>query len=667
MGQHSSAHPEYAEESRPATPEEYAPLKAELESLGYNLEVLNPTNEMTGAGGVGGGAFSGSGQYSAPLGYEKKKLAEFTMMGGKPEQNVDTEAEDEPQDDDCYIESNGFKYSVSCNGKFIKEFQEMDDALAAVKTWKNANNWYPNTWFISDHGNFSLIDDEGNILKEGTTSGSVGGPAGGSGAYYGPAMWGKGDLLPAKGEAPVKKKPAWKGGTIIQENQNYLVETDGFEKFFNALNEEDLSYQNKLGKDYEQSHTKSNKGLGVSEVPQSPERTAKKKGIDDNTSLYIGQDVDKMRNDDVKILHNDMTKKNSFFPHKDNPNLKDDGIAGTLKEVNKNKEDSVIIDKTSAFTSDTVKDWDKSDTGTEMNTLKTGDPDKPNLKPMEEEKKINEKAKSKEQQRLFGMAHAVQKGELSPSKVGGAVKDIAKDVSPEDVKDFAKTKHKGLPEKVKKVDEETQTIIGDNPESMSNKAIPVGQQSGNIDMGVRSTGGGSMSESLELLEQINNELKAFSIHQEKLKKMTEDRKPSALVLRDRVGSENEKNFKKDLKDSSVSKIVDIENSLEYADQQTEVKYPYELAEKLEKGEKKSADMESGEALKDVGDSANDKGDEIPKRNMTEEEAEEVKKYKLNLKDYVFDNEPGKRFEDRMKKDMGEENYKQRQTNLEIQR
>ena len=48
-----------------------------------------------------------------------------------------------------------------------------------------------------------------------------------------------------------------------------------------------------------------------------------------------------------------------------------------------------------------------------------------------------------------------------------------------------------------------------------------------------------------------------------------------------------------------------------------------------------------------------------------EEQDEVKKYKLNLKDYVFDNEPGKRFEDRMKKDMGEENYKQRQENLKF--
>jgi hypothetical protein len=147
--------------------------------------------------------------------------------------------------------------------------------------------------------------------------------------------------------------------------------------------------------------------------------------------------------------------------------------------------------------------------------------------------------------------------------------------------------------------------------------------------------------------------------------MTEDRKPSALVLRDRVGSENEKNFKKDLKDSSVAKEVDIENSLEWKDQQSEVKDPYELGEKLEKGEVKAADMKSGEALKDVGDSANDKGDEIPKRNRTKEEQDEVDKYRLGLGDLVYDNEPGKRFEDRMKKDMGDKLYKERQEKLKF--
>jgi len=57
-------------------------------------------------------------------------------------------------------------------------------------------------------------------------------------------------------------------------------------------------------------------------------------------------------------------------------------------------------------------------------------------------------AKSKSQQRLFGMVHAYQKGELkNPSS---EIKSIAKSISKKDAEDFAETKHKGLPNKVKK-------------------------------------------------------------------------------------------------------------------------------------------------------------------------------------------------------------------------
>ena len=58
---------------------------------------------------------------------------------------------------------------------------------------------------------------------------------------------------------------------------------------------------------------------------------------------------------------------------------------------------------------------------------------------------LSEKAKSKAQQRFFGMVRAAQKGEMkNPSK---EVLDVADEISTGDAKDFAKTKHKGLPEK----------------------------------------------------------------------------------------------------------------------------------------------------------------------------------------------------------------------------
>jgi hypothetical protein len=623
-----------------------------------NLEPKKPkpiqeigVDETTGTGGAGGGgAFSGSGQYTAPLGYAKKvDEVEFE----EPEEQQPTQ----PEEDDCVISSNGNIYSVSCGGKYINKFVEWEDAMKAVVDWQEANNFYPNIWFISDHGNADIIDRDGKILSETTGSAS-------SGAYVGPAMWGSGDLMKTKGKAKVKTTPMIKGGTIIQENKNYLIETEGFEDFFNSLNEADLSYQEKLSDDYNKNHTSSNKGLGVSEVPQSPKREKLKAGIDNNTSLYIGQDVDKMRDDDVKILNNDMTKEHSYFPHPENPNLPTDGISGKIKE-NRGKEDNTIINDTSAFTSDTVKHWNNKDAGTEMNTIKTGDPDKANLNSMEENKNIDEKAVSKKQQKFMGMVHAVQKGELSPDKVGGDVADTAKSMKPKDAEDFASTKHKGLPEKVKpKLKEESQTMIGDSPDTMANKPQPIGTQSGNMDMGARSSGGGSMSESFNLLEELNNELKAFSIHQDKLKKMTEDRRPSALILKDRLGNDNEKNFKKDLQHSGTKEVIDVEKELQWKDQQTEVgKNPYELGEKLEKGEIKATDAKSGEALKNVGDSANDAGDEIPKRNLSKEEQDEVNLYRLGLGDFVYDNEVGKRFEDRMKADMGDKLYKQRQDKL----
>ena len=57
---------------------------------------------------------------------------------------------------------------------------------------------------------------------------------------------------------------------------------------------------------------------------------------------------------------------------------------------------------------------------------------------------VTEKAKSKSQQRFMGMVRAAQKGEKAASP---EIAKVATSMSKSDVKDFAKTKHKGLPEK----------------------------------------------------------------------------------------------------------------------------------------------------------------------------------------------------------------------------
>lgn len=67
-------------------------------------------------------------------------------------------------------------------------------------------------------------------------------------------------------------------------------------------------------------------------------------------------------------------------------------------------------------------------------------------------------AKSKAQQKFMGMVHACQK---DPSKCASSkVKKTAKSMSKQDAKDFAGTKHKGLPEKVKKENKANVMING---------------------------------------------------------------------------------------------------------------------------------------------------------------------------------------------------------------
>ena len=56
-------------------------------------------------------------------------------------------------------------------------------------------------------------------------------------------------------------------------------------------------------------------------------------------------------------------------------------------------------------------------------------------------------AVSKAQQKFFGIVRAIQKGEMAPTTPETA--KAAADMKKKDVKDFASTKHKGLPEKKK--------------------------------------------------------------------------------------------------------------------------------------------------------------------------------------------------------------------------
>ena len=59
---------------------------------------------------------------------------------------------------------------------------------------------------------------------------------------------------------------------------------------------------------------------------------------------------------------------------------------------------------------------------------------------------------SKAQQRLMGMAYALKKGDMEPADASQEVKDLADSMTLKQLKDFAETKHEGLPDHVEEGD-----------------------------------------------------------------------------------------------------------------------------------------------------------------------------------------------------------------------
>jgi len=94
---------------------------------------------------------------------------------------------------------------------------------------------------------------------------------------------------------------------------------------------------------------------------------------------------------------------------------------------------------------DGVPDWADKKDGPDPAPKRKGTKNMPPQLRKHAEKKMNEKAVSQAQQKFMGMVHAAQKGEKPAS---AEVADVAKNMKKKDAKDFASTKHKGLPKKV---------------------------------------------------------------------------------------------------------------------------------------------------------------------------------------------------------------------------
>ena len=559
-------------------------------------------------------------------------------------------------------------------------------------------------------------------LEETSTTGSVGGSGMGSGGYVTPHAWGSGDLSGGmkKQKIPIQKKAIWNGGTIISEN-NYLIEASGFEKYYNLLNENDIDFINKNAEGYGNLENMGQNDIDIIKTDiktKHLDEKSKSKAQQRFMGMVHGvqrgnispQDIggnvkrvaDKMKPSDVKDFAN---TKHDKLPEKINkPTLTMKNVV-TENHLN-SKEDKVmyiikannVINPNDTFDISILpymKNYFMSLGDEQVNELyKTSERlvQKKGIDPMSID--INENSMNEhhltDRKSQINWIIAADDMIFNAKNANRLLKILnSENVSDDKVNNLYLKYEKmatqmGIDPMRINVNEETdQTMIGGNTESIANKPRPEGEFGGGIPMGMQDSGGLRESndeidnldnefdfnsndeqspkyDDSELFEKLNEELKAFVIHHSKLKSIMEDKKHPSMVNLERKRSENEGNSKSHRKNSLINDVIKMENDIAWKDQQTNVnKNPYKTGEDLEKASIKST---QGNALKNVGDS-DGTNDEIPKRNLTPKEQDEIDEYRLGQQDLVYDSPPSKKFEERMKAGMGDKMYKKRQENL----
>ncbi len=181
----------------------------------------------------------------------------------------------------------------------------------------------------------------------------------------------------------------------------------------------------KTGKQYDP-NKEFEKKMNSPEVMAQMKRMAQKEGAEDRTSYQV-----------AKLLSDRGIK---YDPTQENELINAIGMV-LVKELNMSpKEARNLISYDEDFVADTLgelrgMEQSVSEVDVYMESLAHS-----------LQQVLSEKAVSKKQQKFMGMVHAAQKGEKPASK---EVAKVAKDMGKKDAKDFASTKHKGLPEKKK--------------------------------------------------------------------------------------------------------------------------------------------------------------------------------------------------------------------------
>lgn len=583
IGQHSAVAPNYAAESREASPEEYQELHAELEGQGYSLEVLNGLSESSTAGSAGGAA--GYTGYAGPAAFSTKGDLSGDMAKKKSPKAKPISTGFALHETNYLTDPSGFE----------KIFEVLNEETDADFISRNGSNTY---------GNVDNMNPENQkIIKKDIQSGKM------------------------------DSNHNIKDGIALQEKAKSKSQ-QRFMGMVHAVQKGELS-PDEVGSGVEKAAD------SMSDKDAEDFASTKHKGLPDHVDEYLMRDA--LIDDDIV----DTQPRAGETPFK----LQSGKYQYETATYADGRKDIVVY----SFGDDVYYDYTKfrEAMGIEENNIKedTETMIQNNGTSMSNKAQAtgdmsSEVPQGTQQSGGLNEEEFIPHGSYTISNLGGYEIMLNNSGDAAMVRDAfgsdnPKTSDWLEIEYIPNDEGETEPVIDPNGYN-----IPLNQ--------VMRISNETMNEDFKLLEEINNELNAFSVHHDKLKKMSEERKTTSQVLNARVGDENKKNFKKDLQHSGTKEIIDVEKELMWKDQQTDVpKNPQKLGADIEKTAIKTANMKSEEALKNVGDSTNDSGDEIPKRNLTSEEQQEVDLYRNGQHSIVYDNEPDKRFVDRQKADQGE--------------
>lgn len=101
---------------------------------------------------------------------------EIADVADESKDDDEEEEDDEDDDDDVFSDDEmreGYTisdardggYNVSHEGKHFGDFDSIADALSEIEVQMKRDGFYPNIYYVNDHGNIDLLDAEGNSIK----------------------------------------------------------------------------------------------------------------------------------------------------------------------------------------------------------------------------------------------------------------------------------------------------------------------------------------------------------------------------------------------------------------------------------------------------------------------------------------------------------------------